>query len=229
MRYILLILFSVSILTACVSPSKRIYWHPEAPGGVIETYDDIIYAHDYNIPTRGIVFQAPNDVEFRIISHEVGDPSRLIMPTTYSGFAIAINIPEGVVVKFLSKNFRIIDKRSGEIFIHQQEEIVAYGYFKILWFDAGYINYPDMSGYNRSKEIPFMDQLVGSTVVKEYRSIVPIYEKYKKPYLIIFNVKHNDLNEYSLEIPPILINGKTFQIPVINFRKKEGSFLLKIH
>lgn len=183
MRYILLILFSVSILTACVSPSKRIYWHPEAPGGVIETYDDIIYAHDYNIPTRGIVFQAPNDVEFRIISHEVNDPG-LIVATTYSGFAIAINIPEGVVVKFLSKNFRIIDKRSGEIFIHQQEEIVAYGYFQILWFDAGYIKYPDMSGYNRSKEIPFMDQLVGSTVVKEYRSIVPIQEKYKKPYLI---------------------------------------------
>lgn len=229
MRYILLILFSVSILTACVSPSKRIYWHPEAPGGVIETYDDIIYAHDYNIPTRGIVFQAPNDVEFRIISHEVNDPG-LIVATTYSGFAIAINIPEGVVVKFLSKNFRIIDKRSGEIFIHQQEEIVDCG-FKITWFDAGYITDPDIRAAQYRSKIPFMDQLVGSNVVK-VMSIVPgnkFKVKYKKPYLIIFNVKHNDLNEYSIEIPPMLINGKTFQIPIINFRKKEGSFLLKIH
>lgn len=226
MKYLLPILFLLTFLMACTDLAKRTYWHPEASGGFIETYDDIIYDRDYNIPTRGIVFQAPNDVEFRIISHEV----KLDDPV--SGFAIAINIPEGVVVKFLSKNFRIIDKRSGEIFVHQQEEIEAYGHIQIIWFDAGYIKYPDIRARNsRSEWIPFMDQLVGSTVVVETESIVPEYkfQKYKKPYLIIFYVKHNELNEFSIEIPPMLINGKTFQIPIIDFSKREELFLLKIH
>jgi hypothetical protein len=213
MRYILLILFSISILIACVSPSKHIYWHPEAPGGTIETYNDII--NDWAVPTRGVVFQAPDGVEFRVISHA-------------RGFAITINIPEGVVVKFLSDRFRIDDKSSGEIIIHQQKEIKIYKWDEISYFNAGYILYKDMHHYYGFKGIPFMEQLVGETVLCQSGWGWSDSEC-KKPYLIVFYNRHIESNEYSLEIPPMLINGKTFQIPVINFTKKEGSFLLIIH
>jgi len=225
MKTSLIVLFVYSLAACSPVPLKHPYIHPSASQGDINTYGFLCHSGD--VASRSISFKGSHEVDIQVLSHPINGSKNNFDLSGGVGFAIMLNIPEGVVVEFASNSFMIKDHLEN-FFEHKQESYLT-GCYNDRGFNASILNnygstafIPLLSCTRELERIAFNEKMTGAYKQEQWgwRKVA-----LKKQFLIKFYIPDLKANKYTLTIPHILINGEKYYIPQIKFRATTGLFM----